>query len=261
MKKLISFIILLNVIVLIGMGASFYFFEEYQLSAYGSMIAAAGSLLAVILFSANLWNQSMQLNEQRIQFVAEFRSLKESGRRESLMMAKNILDDAEKKAISACGEIASISELASQYMLHVEKTKSLMESRDPGTVMQDFQSWIKIETAANIFLSGIKSAAEMYLKGLDAANIDFSKSPEEFVQIYSPLFQNLPFFNIMQGTAVMLSELMVILKPLRNGVNIAIMADSVKALGKDIMDLDKLKEMIREQKEKGYIIPEIAKDL
>ncbi|MDD3673473.1 MAG: hypothetical protein PHG70_08150 [Synergistaceae bacterium] len=261
MKKILCFLVLLSLLVLVSIVVFIRCFEEYQISAYGSIIAAAGSLLAVIWFTASLWYQSVQLNEQRIQFTAEFRTLKEASRRESLVIAKNIIDDSEKKAISACGCISSISELLPQYMSNFKEIGIIMESTDPMTVMKVSQSWMKIETAANIYLKGIKSAAEIYLESIDAQNINYNISPEEFVYVYSPYFQKLPFFNAMEGIVSTLGLFMYILQPGRKGVIIAMIAASVKSLGSNIIDMDKLKEMIKEQKEKGHIIPNIAKDL
>ena len=88
MKKILCFLSFLSVLVLVVVFVLIKFFEEYQISAYGSIIAGAGSLLAVIWFTASLWYQSVQLNEQRIQFSTEFRALKEASRRECLVMAK-----------------------------------------------------------------------------------------------------------------------------------------------------------------------------
>jgi len=59
-----------------------------RLSALGSILAAAGSLLAVIWFSASLWYQSRQLQEQRQQFALQFEHLKETSRRDALILAK-----------------------------------------------------------------------------------------------------------------------------------------------------------------------------
>ena len=261
MKKILCFLSFLSVLVLVVVFVLIKFFEEYQISAYGSIIAGAGSLLAVIWFTASLWYQSVQLNEQRIQFSTEFRALKEASRRECLVMAKNIIDDSEKKAISACGSISSISELFPQYLLNIKEIGTLMESTDPIAVMKISQSWMKIETAANIYLKGVKSAAEIYFESIDAQNINYNISPEEFVYVYSPWFQKLPFFNAMEGTVSTLGLYMYILQPGRKGAMIAMIAASVKSLGENIIDMGKLKEMIYEQKEKGHIIPNIAKDL
>ena len=47
-----------------------------ELSAFGSIFAAAGSFIAVIWFYNSLQQQNIQLNEQRKQFQLEFNNLR-----------------------------------------------------------------------------------------------------------------------------------------------------------------------------------------
>ena len=98
----------LSILVVLATGAAMYSLSDTQLSSYGSMVAAAGSLLAVIWFTGSLWYQARQLNEQRTQFLAEFRHLQESSRQDSLLTAKSILDAAEQRAITHHGGISSV---------------------------------------------------------------------------------------------------------------------------------------------------------
>lgn len=235
-------------------------FSANDLAGYGSMLSAGGSLLAVIWFSASLWYQARQLNEQRTQFLAEFKQLQESNRRDSLVTAKSILDAAEQRAITQHGGISSSSELIAHYVNFVE-FKPMLESDDPEVVLDAFRSWVKKEGAALALIKGIKSAAEVYLRSVGALEIDYAKKPEEFVYVYGPRFWGQPFFEAFQGTATILCEFMVRLEPGRNAALIAFIAATAKSISKDILHIDKVREDIRKHKERGYPLPKIAEDL
>ncbi len=184
----------LSVGVAIVVGISIHELDHERLSALGSIISGAGSLLAVVWFSAGLRYQSKQLDEQRKQFAAQFEYLQETSRRDALMLAKDILDRAEEKATAHHGSISSTNELATEYT-QFEELKPILESTNPHEVIRAYQNWMKKEGAALILLNGIKSAAEVYLRSIGSTGIDYSKSPEDFYFIYSPHFATLPFLT------------------------------------------------------------------
>ena len=187
-------LILLTILVVEAVLAAKVNFNADELSGYGSILSAGASLLAVIWFSAGLWYQARQLNEQRTQFLAEFRQLQESNRRDSLLTAKRVLDAAEERAIAQHGGISSCSELIAHYLDFAE-LKPMLESDNPEVVLAAFKSWMKKEGAATALIRGIKSAAEVYLRSIGASDIDYHKKPEEFVFIYGPRFGSSPFLR------------------------------------------------------------------
>ena len=92
-----------------------YFVDKDTLSAYGSILAASGGFIAIIWFTASLWYQALQLKEQRIQFQKQFDKSHEEGRRNALSLARDILVNAEERAISLNPDISSITELFPLY--------------------------------------------------------------------------------------------------------------------------------------------------
>ena len=58
----------LTILVVLATGTAIYYLSDVQLSSYGTIVAAATSLLAVIWFSGSLWYQAQQLKEQRMRF-------------------------------------------------------------------------------------------------------------------------------------------------------------------------------------------------
>ena len=77
-------LILLSALVVVGTGVAMYTLDDTKLSSYGTMAAAAGSFLAVIWFTGSLWYQAQQLLDQKTQFLAEFKQLREEGRRNEI---------------------------------------------------------------------------------------------------------------------------------------------------------------------------------
>ncbi len=251
---------LITIFVILVVAAAIYHIAPNDLSGYGSIASAGGSLLAVIWFSGSLWYQSTQLKEQRAQFQAQFRHLQEASRRDSLVLAKSILERAEEKAIALHGKINSIDELFPLYM-QFDELKPLIESTDPAVVQDAYSSWIKKEGAATTFIKGIKSAASVYLQSIETKDIDYTKTPEEFVLIYGCWFWGQPFFEAYQGPANLLCDWMVRLEPGRKAAHLAGIASAGRMFGINFLKIDKVREDIQEHREKDYPVPKIAEGL
>lgn len=250
----------LSVTVAVLVAVSIRLLDHERLAALGSVVSGAAGLLAVIWFSAGLRYQSTQLEEQRKQFEAQFHHLQETSRRDALLLAKDILDKAEEKAIFHHGSIFSVNELVTEYA-KFEELKPLLESTKPEEVLHAYRSWIKKEGAALTLLGGIKSAAEVYLRSIGATDVDYSKSPEDFYSIYKSRFASQPFFNSLAGTATLLSEFMVRLAPGRSAALIAFFAANAKAISVEIIKMDKLHADMEKHVAAGYLLPAIAKDI
>ena len=250
----------LTVAVTIGVALLIWLLDHGPLSALGSILSGAAGLLAVIWFSASLRYQSTQLEEQRKQFTTQFRHLQETSRRDALLLVKDILVKVEEKTIAHHGSISSINELFAEYT-NLKELKPILESTNAQEVLHAYQIWMKKEGAALILLSGIKSAAEVYLRSVDVTDIDYSKSPEDFYFIYSPRFESQPFFNSLAGTATLLSEFMVRLAPGRKAAQIAFFAAMTKAMSANIVKMDKLRADMAKHVADGYSLPAIAKDV
>lgn len=250
----------LTIAVLVAVGASIRFLVPNDLSALGSILSGAGGLLAVIWFSAGLRYQSKQLEEQRSQFAAQFRHLQETSRRDALLLAKNILDTAEQKAIAHNGTVSSVSELFTEYA-NFSELKPILESTKPQEVLEAHRSWMKKEGAALTLLTGIKSAAEVYLRSIGSTDLDFTKPPDEFYFVYGSRFSSQPFFNGLAGTATLLAEFMVRLAPGRHAALIAFFAATAKSVGTNVIKMEKLREDMAKHVANGYPLPAIAKDL
>ncbi len=258
MKKFSLPILLTILIITLATLAIIYLnIEEY--SAIGSLIGGFGSVLAVIWFFTSLQYQARQLEEQRGQFLTEFQQIREDGRRNALVLAKDILNETERRALAQNPKLKSIADLASLY-INFADLKPITEESDPLIVRQHITAWLQKEGPAVTLMQGIKSAAEIYFRAIGLNNIDYSRNAEEFVFIYGVHLWKIPFFSIYRGHATMLAEIMISLLPGREAVSIASMASlSMTAPTKGIMKDDKIKNSIKNHEAKGYPLPRIAK--
>ena len=150
-----------------------------KLAAYGTIFAAAGSFIAVFWFGASLHYQSVQLKEQREQFNSNFAHLREDAKRKAILVAKEMLIDAEEKAVKKVDSLSAITNLPVLYMKGMAYWKDIVDSKSPEEVMASFEKWLPLETSAKIFINGIKNAAEVYLRSIGTVGIDYSESPEK----------------------------------------------------------------------------------
>lgn len=250
----------LTLALLVAAGLTIGLLDPERLSALGGILSGVGSILAVIWFSAGLSYQARQLREQQQQFSTQFEFLRESSRRDALLLAQGILEKAEFRALANFESGTTVSDLTARCLALVE-LKPILESTDPKVVLDACQTYIKKEGAAIALLQGIKSAAEVYLRSIGVSNVDYSKAPEDFYFVYSSRFANEAFFNTVSGIATVLSEVMIRLKPARDAALIAFAAATVKTIGRDVVKLDRLKEDIHKHVAAGYALPAVAKDI
>lgn len=256
----IRYLTALTIALALAVAIAIRLLDHERLSALGGILGGAGSLLAVLWFSAGLRYQSRQLEDQREQFTAQFQYLKESSRRDALLLVREILERAEDKAISSFEKPIAVTDLPAKYMDSGE-LKTILESRNPREVLDACAIWMKKAGAALTLLQGIKSAAEVYLRSINATDIDYMKPADEFYFIYSPRFANEPFFNSVSGAAHMLSEIMVRFQPARNAALIAYFCATAKGVSPNIIKMDKLRTDIATHVAGGYPLPAIAADV
>jgi hypothetical protein len=234
-------------------------------SAIGTVFGAFAGVLAVIWFSGSLYYQSQQLVEQKIQFLENFRQLREDNRRGALLVARDVLSRAEERALKSNPDLKSIGDLTACY-IGLRDMAMILKSTDPNAILEAGKKWMLTQEGPALFMMrGIKNAAEVYFRATGNENIDYSKEPEEFVFIYGPTLWKLPFFDEYGGLMGLLPEFMFMLAPGRASAKLAYTVAAFKqavntGIG-NIYSNDKILEEIKKHKEAGYRIPPIAEDL
>ena len=227
--------------------------------AVGCLFGGVGSILAVIWFSASLNYQSLQLTEQRQQFLQEFKALREDARRNALSLSKDILREAEERALKCSPDLQSINDLFAYYMDFSDLGIAL-KSKDSIEVMEAVKRWIKREGPATFLLRGIKQASEIYFQSIGKTDIDYSKEPEDFVYIYGTWLWKLPYFEPYQSITTMLCKFMIKLQPGRKAVELAISVALMKSYP-DMMKENVILEQIKNFRKEGRHLPAIAEDI
>jgi len=251
-------LVLTCLLILFGMLVFKYLPLDYS-ETIGTLIGGIGSVIAVIWFYTSLKLQRRQLEEQRQQFMSEFKHVREDSHRNALILSRDILNETEKRISGQNPELKSISDLIPLYLQQMQEFNPILEETNPVLIQQHVQSWLKIEGPAVILMKGIKSAAEIYLRVSDLnGNIDYSKDPEEFVYIYGPLLWKNPFFDLYEGAATILSQFMISLAPGRKSVILASMVAMSMTVPKGVVKEDKIREDIENHKKKGYPLPKIV---
>jgi hypothetical protein len=235
------------------------FLNPEYFSALGSLFAAAGGILAVIWFSASLYNQSQQLKEQREQFLENFRQLREDARMNALDLAKDILSQAEERALKLNPNLESINDIMMQYIQCRPELESIFNSVDPNVILECVKNWHKKAGPAMVLMRGIKIAAETYFQAIGKSKVEYTKEPEKFVMMYGPKLWKLPYFDAYESVAHWLSVLLIKTEPGRKAVEIAYLIALEKTMPGTTMKDEIIKD-IEKHKEAGYRLPAIAKE-
>jgi hypothetical protein len=258
MKKYRLLILITVAIVLMGIYVLIHF-SETKASTIGSVVGAFGGVLAFVWFFAALRSQSEQLESQKVQFLAEFQTLREESRRNALTLARDILKNAEEKALSQNPELNSINDIVTNY-IDFSSLGVILTSDNPQEVLDQWKVWLRIEGPAVTMIRGIKSAAEIYFRATELKDIDYSKEPEEFVYVYSPHIVKMAYFDTYVGVTQVLTQFMFLLQPGRKAALLAMNVALAKSLMAGLMKEDQIREEIESRKASGLSIPKIAEN-
>lgn len=250
----------LTVLVVSGVGFALRYLQPSQYDALGSLLSAAGSVLAVIWFTGSLYYQSLQLKEQREQFSKELEELRGDARRNALTVASEILRDAEDSALKANPAMSSISELPSRHFLNLKPFNVIMKSMNPQEVRAAGFEWLKTEYPAIVLLGGIKHAAEVYFRAINRTDVDFSLDPEEFVDRYGSSLWTIPYFGKYEAVGEWLSTDMLRSKHSRKAASLAHLVASSKIVSSE-PDRKEILKAVNKHREEGLPMPAIAEDV
>lgn len=231
-------------------------FNINELSAFGSIFAAAGGLIAIVWFYNSLQQQTTQLNEQRKQFQLEFNNLRLESKRSVITIVKLILEDMEVKVNNSLNGIGKLEELPTLFMTNaLPFLKPITESEDFEKVLEATKNFNLILTPARIFLSLMKDAGILFLENDGIAVIKDDGEPEWFIILYQEHLKSKPFISRYLTTAILLSQFMVKIK--LKAVTIAT-ETSLALMSPSYMKKDEILKDVLDFKEKNNFLPKIA---
>lgn len=227
-----------------------------ELSAFGSIFAAAGSFIAIIWFYNSLQQQNIQLNEQRQQFQLEFNNLRLESKRSVIAIAKTILDDMETKVNNSLKDIGKLENLHTVFMAKAPSFMTpITESKNPEVVLDAIENFNSILLPARTFLSFMKDAGTLFLEHDGVAIINDDGEPEWFIDSYQKYLKDKPFISRYLPTAIILAEVMIRLK--LKAILIAF-ETSAALINSHIMKEDAVLKDVSDFQEKNNYLPKIA---
>lgn len=227
-----------------------------KVSQYGSVFAATGSFIAVIWFYNSLQLQSAQLEEQRKQFQMEFANIRLEGKRNALLIAKDILNNMDIKVSESLKGIGTIENLPNLFLTNILRDiKPIIESDNPNVVLENINQCTKILGPARQFLLSIKEACTIILEneGIQVASSD--SQPEWFVKTYYDLIKGRPFVSKYLPTAILLSDYMIPIK--LECITLASLA-VIGLISPGIVKEEGIKDMTDFKKNNNGFIPKIV---
>ncbi len=253
------------VIFLIAITIIIMYYEKIldinELSAFGSIFAAAGGLIAIVWFYNSLQQQTIQLNEQRKQFQLEFNNLRLESKRSVIATVKLIIEDMEIKVNTSLNGLGKLQELPTLFMTHsLPLLKPITESEDYEEVLEAINNFNLVMTPARTFLSLMKDAGTLFLENDGIPVIGNDEEPEWFIHIYQEHLKGKPFISPYLGTAILLAGFMVKIKLktifIATETSLALMNSSL--MNSSLMKEDLILKDVLEFKEKNNFLPKIA---
>lgn len=250
-------LILLSVFILLIPVALFVTMEGNGIGDFGSLMGAFTGLIAVIWFYRGLRLQSIQIEEQRVQFSKQY-SLQHQ---DSLLSFLDKSSDRIEKSLSELVEslgIPDASHLVGSYLSNMEYYKLAYESSDPNVVKSQIEEWMKIEGPCVKFLSAVRDIIILHKRRLGLEDNHEGIDVAEYVYINGSHLMNQPFMSSYKSSVDILSQQMNLIVPGRKSMALAASAAMVQLAPKGFMKEVKIIEDIKKAKENGAPIPKIC---
>lgn len=250
-------LILLSVLILLIPVALFVSMEGNGIGDLGSLMGAFTGLVAVIWFYRGLRLQSIQIEEQRIQFSKQYSLQHQDSLLAFLDKSSDRMQGALSELVESLG-IPDASHLFGTYLGSMKYYKLAYESADPNVVKSQIEGWMKIEGPCVKFMSAVRDIIILYKKRLELEDNHEGIDVAEYVYINGSHLMNQPFMSSYKSPVDILSEQMNLIVPGRKTMALAASASMAQLAPEGIMKVDKIIEDINKAKTNGSPIPKIC---
>ncbi len=250
-------LVLISILILLIPFALYFWMGGNGVGDLGSLLGAASGLLAVIWFYRSLRLQSIQIKEQKEQFIKQHHIQLQDSLLTFLDKSSERMEEYHSDLIKSLG-ISEPSHLVGTYIDNVQYFKDALESTDPEEVMSKFQSWMKIEGPCVKFMSAVRDIIILHDKRLGISKDSDGVDPADFVFINGAHLMEQPFMSAYQVSVNLLSEQMMLITPGRNAMILASMAAAAQIYPEGYMKTDKIIEDIKKAKSNGLLVPRIC---
>ena len=250
-------LILISVAIVLVPLTVFFLSASKDIGDLGSLLGAFSGILAIIWFYRGLRLQSLQIEEQRIQFAKQHHLQYQDSLLSFLEKASDTLQSSLKELIEALG-VPDSNHIFTEYMKSMLFYKDALESTDPNVVNSQVQEWIKIEGPCIKFMSSVKDVIILHKKRLGIEDDTENTDVADYVFINSGHFLQQPFMSGYQVAVKMLSEQMMIITPGRKSMVLAATTAAALLAPEGILKTEKIIEDINDRKANKKPVPKIC---
>ncbi|MEQ7873854.1 hypothetical protein ABDK56_07590 [Sphingomonas sp. ASV193] len=252
-------------LVLFFASAIWYRNGENDAASIATFISGFATALAFLWLAAGfrlqteeLSLQRQELQLQRIAAQQQATELLNASKLSSLGQVHTLIRDAEEVVRMSPLDI-SVTDLPGIYMSAIEYWTATEKSKDPKTVINNYNEWLKREVVCKNYIKNIASAMKIYIEHhCRSLVIQEREKDEEFVYIHESWVRKAPYISQHIGVASLLGNFMFMLSP---GVERALLAFSVanaKLIGMDMFKEGALESMRDKVLERSESLPAIC---
>lgn len=226
----------------------------------GSLLGASAGIIAVIWFYRGLRLQSLQIEEQRLQFSKQHHIQYQDSLLSFLLSASERIENNHKELVDALN-LSDSSQITSSYLNSLQYYKDALESTDPNVVISKANEWMKIEGPCVKFMSSIKDIITLHNRRLGLEKDAKEQDVAEYVFINSSHLIQQPFISNYRASVTMLSEQMMLITPGRIAMSLASTTAMALLAPEGLVKKDKIIEEIKKYKAENKPIPKICEQL
>ena len=175
-------LILITIALLIFPVALFDWMDGNGPSDLASLLGAYSGLIAVMWFYRGLRLQSLQINEQRNQFIKQFTLQHQDSKlaflESSSKRLKSSLDD-----LVASLNLPDETQITVTYLSSLPFYKLATESTNPEEVISEIKEWMKIEGPCTKFMTVVRDIVVLYKLRLGFEDGSEGVDPAKYVYI------------------------------------------------------------------------------
>jgi hypothetical protein len=248
---------LISVAIVLVPFAVFSLSASKDIGDLGSLLGASSGFIAVIWFYHGLRLQSLQIDEQRLQFSKQYHLQYQESLLAFLEKASDKVKCSHQELISALG-LPDSNQLAVKYLQSLSYYKEALESTDPNVVTSHVQDWMKIEGPCVKFMTSVKDVITLHKRRLGLEDDPDTDDVADYVFINSGHLLQQPFMSSFQVSIKMLSEQMMIISPGRKAMVLAITTAMALLSPEGLIKKDKIIQDINGHKSQNKPIPKIC---
>jgi hypothetical protein len=228
-------------------------------SDLGALYGAACGFLAVLWFYRGFRLQSLQINEQKKQFLQQMHIQHQDSLLDFLITSSERIEHQSKNMLNSLN-LTDTSEVPVLYSKSPKYYDKALKSSDHKEVQMEVDNWLKIESPCSTFMSSVRDIIVLYRRRSGKPDNFEGVDPAEYVVKNGKDLMAQPFMTTYKGEIELLAQFMYSLLTYRKSMRLALIAALLKSVP-EVSQKDFIVKQIQEAKKKGEKIPKICDGL